>query len=297
MASSGTTIVRVEPRRNIADVGETFSVNITINEVRNLYGIDLKLQWNASILRLVRVDVQLGVESHPDGVLHEDIWVAKNETNNDVGSYWLAATSYKGNGDVSPPSFNGSGNIIITTFNVTSRGNTKLSLETTLADKPLTGETASPIPHKTLDGFFGPIHIFPSPPDTLFVGEKVNISGFIIPSEPNVEIRIEYRLRGKPSWISLANVTTNQQGNYFYIWQPREEGTYEIRTKAVFEDREETSNPLFITVEAETISWQFFDAFLVAVSLIVIVATAVVIYFNRRKKAKRIVVSSKSFRA
>lgn len=113
-------IVKVEPYASVAQVGETFTINITITDVQNLYGIEVTLNWNASVLQIVGINVRLGVESHPDGVLHQPISIAKNETRREEGSYFLAATS-----TYPAPSFSGSGNIVIITFNVTDSGSSK----------------------------------------------------------------------------------------------------------------------------------------------------------------------------
>jgi len=148
--ASPETTIRVEPYASIAQVGESFKINITLADVQNLYGVEVILQWNASILQAVGADVRLGVESHPDGVLHEDIQIVKNETMNDVGEYWLVAVS------MAPANpFDGSGNIVIITFNVTDVGSCKLDLETELRGKPPPGGIAPLIDHTTIDGFFG----------------------------------------------------------------------------------------------------------------------------------------------
>lgn len=146
--ASPATLVKVEPRSNTAPLGETFKINITLTDVQNLFGLDVTLNWNASILKMVDTDIRLGVESHPDGVLHEPIF---NQTTQEEGRYQLTATSTGRN----TPSFNGSGNIARITFNVTKVGTCELNLETELASKPPLGGVSSPIPHTTIDGFFG----------------------------------------------------------------------------------------------------------------------------------------------
>lgn len=149
------TVVKVEPYASSYDVGETFSVNLTIVDVQNLYGIEVALYWNASMLRVVNVDLRLGVESYPDGVLHELSWarilVVENNVTQKEGEYRLAATS------MSPaPSFYGSGNVVRIIFNATSSGYSKLDLETKLFDyPPLDREprVSLQIAHTTIDAF------------------------------------------------------------------------------------------------------------------------------------------------
>ncbi len=160
-AATGTT-VSVVPSSSTPRLGETFAVNITISNVQNLYAIDVTLQWNASVLQVLNVNSRLGVESHPDGVLHEslpnaEIDIVEDSVSPETGEYHIAATS------VNPaPSFSGSGNIAIVTFNVTSLGHSGLELETELADYPASGEPSNLIEHTTIAGSVNVIPEFPS---------------------------------------------------------------------------------------------------------------------------------------
>ncbi len=149
------TIIQVEPYRSFAEVGQTFTISVTVKDVQNLYGLEITLYWNQSILKAMDVDVRLGFESHGDGVLHEilgpaNVQIYENETTQEQGKYVLVASS------IAPaPSFNGSGNIVRITFNVTNTGTCGLNLQTKLYDKPPVGEVSEPIPHTTQSGFFG----------------------------------------------------------------------------------------------------------------------------------------------
>jgi ABC-type Na+ efflux pump permease subunit len=146
---SGNAVVRVQPATTAVRVDETFSVNVTVESVQNLYGLDVTLRWNSSVLQFQSVDLRLGVESHPDGVLHEDsnteIYIAENEASE--AEYRLAATA------VGPASsFNGSGTVFRINFKATTLGRSTLELETELADRPPLGETSNLIEHTTVLG-------------------------------------------------------------------------------------------------------------------------------------------------
>lgn len=145
--ASPDTTVKVEPQENTAEPGETFTIDITITDVQDLFGLEITLKWNASILQVTNVDVRLGVESHPNGVLHEPLY---NETTLEGGKYQLIGTSIGSQ----TPSFNGSGNIARVTFNVVEAGSSALDAEAKLASKPLPGGVAELIPHTTVDGSF-----------------------------------------------------------------------------------------------------------------------------------------------
>lgn len=272
--ASPDTLVKVEPSTSIADVGQTFTVNITITDVQNLFGLEVTLDWDSSILQMVGADVWLGIESNLGGVLHEPVW--ENETK-EGGRYMLYGTSvYR-----ETPSFNGSGTIASVTFNVTNVESCKLNLETKLVNKPPPGGVASPITHATIDGFFGPIHIFVSP-NLVAIDENINISGFITPAQANVEVTILYRREGETDWTTLSTVGTNEQGNYLYVWQPQEGGKYEIKATAVIEGTTETSYLVFVTVEApEQPTYPYIVIIIVIVIIVIIVAIAV--YHKRIK--------------
>lgn len=160
-AASSTTISSI-PSTTTPASGEIFAVNITVSNVQNLYGVDVELSWNASVLQVLNVDLRLGVESHPDGVLHEilpdaEIEIVENDVSAETGTYHIVATS------VNPaPSFSGSGNIAVLTFNVTSLGHSGFALETELADYPVSDDPANLIEHVTNAGAINVIPEFPS---------------------------------------------------------------------------------------------------------------------------------------
>jgi len=147
--SSSNTKVVVNPATTNAFLGETITINITISNVQNLYGLDVTLLWNPSALTIQNVNLRLGVESYLDGILHGtpsgEIFIQENTTDQENGEYRLVATS------VAPaPSFSGSGNIAIITFNVTSTGNSELVLITELADYNPSGSNL--IDHTDVNG-------------------------------------------------------------------------------------------------------------------------------------------------
>jgi len=146
--SSGTKVA-VNPASTNALLGKPITINITLSNVQNLYGVDVTLLWDPSALAIQNVNLRLGVESYPDGVLHEaagaEIFVEKNIVDQANGEYDLVATS------VSPaPSFSGSGNIVSITFNVTDIGHSELILTTELGDYNPSGSNL--IDHTDVNG-------------------------------------------------------------------------------------------------------------------------------------------------
>jgi hypothetical protein len=154
-SSQSSTVVKVEASTTSATIGKTFTVTITVTDVQNLYGLEVILNWNATVLQIINVDTRLGVESFPDGVLHESsnspaIFIAENNLTQTEGEYRLDATSM-----VPAASFTGSGNIAKITFRPISIGNSELNLRSQLYDYPPTDrdKISLPIQHTTQDSF------------------------------------------------------------------------------------------------------------------------------------------------
>lgn len=163
------TVVGVVPAQTSVQVGKTFVVNITVSNVENLYGLDVTLDYNNSVLRLVSAKPDssnlasaagfLGTSSIPDGVLYgaplvndanaiDSGCLYYNTSLSTANEYYLFATS------VNPASsFNGSGTIASLTFSVLASGHSDLRLSSMLADHPDPGETTSEaIPHSNVSG-------------------------------------------------------------------------------------------------------------------------------------------------
>lgn len=151
---SPETAVDIVPYASTADVGQSFIINVTVFNVQNLYGIEATVNWNSSVLELSNVDIRLG-HTDTDGVLYNTSstsppFIAENSTQN--GQYAISATS-----TAPAPSFNGSGNIVRITFNVTNSGHSNIDLESQLQDYPPSDREpplSLPIQHTTTGSQF-----------------------------------------------------------------------------------------------------------------------------------------------
>ena len=130
-ASAQTMTVKAEASESQPQVGDTLTVNIKISNAQNLFGVDITLNWNPSLLTVISATPLLGVESHPEGVLHESSTypIEILENTQTAEQYHLLATSTGS----TTPSFSGSGTIATVTFNVTSTGATGLTLDAELS--------------------------------------------------------------------------------------------------------------------------------------------------------------------
>jgi len=141
------TVVRVEPSASSVAVGGVFSMNVMVADVENLYGLEIILTWNSSVLRLINVELWLGQYG---GVLNNPIYIVENSSQQN--KYALSATSVP---SASP--FNGTGNIVCMNFSVASVGTCTLDLQTQLYDYPPLDRDprlSFPIPHTDIDGSF-----------------------------------------------------------------------------------------------------------------------------------------------
>jgi len=155
-ASPGT-LVKVEPQTVSADLYQTFNVSIVVADIQDLYGFEITLNWDPTILRVVKVDNRIGVEDYPGGILHKPVIIPRDNVSQDQGLYLVLAASVNPAG-----SFNGTGTVAVLTFNVTSVGTCTLFLDAELASKARQNQS-QPIDHQTINGYFGgQIPEFPS---------------------------------------------------------------------------------------------------------------------------------------
>jgi hypothetical protein len=140
------TVVKAETTTTQSYVGDTLTITIKISNVINLFGVDVTLSWNPSVLSVISATSQLGVESHSGGVLHETssypIEVVDDIASQSTGEYHLLATSTG-----SASAFSGSGTIATLTFRVVNPGSTRLALISELSDHPAAGGSANLIDH------------------------------------------------------------------------------------------------------------------------------------------------------
>lgn len=217
------TITKVDPYQTVAQRGQQFTVNITVVNVQNLFGLDVKLFWNQSILTLLNIDNMLGVQSNPGGVLYSPL-SSSNTTK--PGEYSLIGYSI----GQSTPSFNGTGVMVRLTFNVTGVGSSELALQTTLTDKPPIGGVSQPISHLTQSGYYSPsykVHVAVSPSQLDF-GGSVNVTGYVV-SNFGVNVTVQYQLQNETAWRNIGNATTNSHGNYTLMWNPSNIGLYKVK--------------------------------------------------------------------
>ena len=171
--------VYVDPS-NITDPAiapsENFTIEVKISNVTELYGFDIQLSWNTSMLNYTSHLVKIPVETYPDGVLHQPILQVKNEVNASTGTYIIVYSSLQA------PSFNGSGIVFEMTFTVLGYGECALDI----SNSDLSNRKGQPIEHTVEDGYFNNAYydvavssIVPSALNA-YIGDTVNITVVVL---------------------------------------------------------------------------------------------------------------------
>ena len=146
------TVLRFDPADVVLGpdycVGETFTLAAKIDDVEDLAGFDLIIEWNTSFLDYVDHLAKVGVETYPDGILNEPVLIFKNEANATLGQYRLAARI------LSLPSFYGSGIAFEITLRVKyqpAEPEPNINTSVVFITHPMAGSGAVPIDHSVVN--------------------------------------------------------------------------------------------------------------------------------------------------
>jgi len=149
-----------------------FNITLKIANVTNLYGFDVQIKWNPTIIGYVSHTVKVPVEDYPDGVLHEPVMQLKNiiDESANIPLAEPGTMAWIGYSSMSPaPTFNGSGIAIEFTFHVKDIGSCWIEI----VRSDLSDDKPSPIPHSVQNAYFGnappptPVDIFVYPPSVV----------------------------------------------------------------------------------------------------------------------------------
>jgi PKD repeat protein len=86
-------------------------------------------------------------------------------------------------------------------------------------------------------------------PTNITIGDNITISGSITPERPGVTVTIWFRLTSEETWSTLANVTTDENSEYSYVWEPSEIGTYELKASWEGDEITLSAESTIITVD------------------------------------------------
>ena len=119
-------IISIEPSfQSIPQVGETFTINVSISNIENLFGYDFILWYNTTVLDCLSVEWPEGhfltPTKNPNNIFN--IETIEDNFNETTGAVRVVATLTNGE----PPK-NGSGLLVKITFNSTATGSSLLRL-------------------------------------------------------------------------------------------------------------------------------------------------------------------------
>jgi len=154
------TVLRLSPS-SIEDESLTPSNNITLTveilNVTNLYGYELKIFYNNSVLNATEAVRPSGHFLEPSDPTNQFVvkWEIKNDYNATHGRIWLSYTLL-----APEPAKTGSGILAQITFHVIGVGQTPIAFR----DTKLADNTGSPIPHTAKSSYFSNTAPPPPPP-------------------------------------------------------------------------------------------------------------------------------------
>ena len=116
-SATSTVMVYVNPKNTTKDIDETFTVDIVVADVENLYGVYIPFQWDPTILEYTEHTAKIPVETYPDGILHEPGITFMDTVDPTAGTYVLAYACMD-----PAPVFDGTGIAFNLTFRVKKAG-------------------------------------------------------------------------------------------------------------------------------------------------------------------------------
>jgi len=136
-------VVKVVPETVQPKSGEDFTVQVTVEDVLNLYGLDVQMSWNTQFLAYANHTARIPVEVHSDGILHEPVNMLKDEVDTGAGTYWVA---YASMAPAQP--FDGNGTVFEMTFHAKTNGTCVLEIFSSI----LADDFGNPIAHNVENG-------------------------------------------------------------------------------------------------------------------------------------------------
>jgi hypothetical protein len=136
--------IRFDPTSSQAGVGETFSVDVRVENIANLYGVETTVRFDPAMLQVVDADAGSdGVQVYAGSWWPTGTHIVINSTDNSTGLIRFAASLLA---PMSP--LNGSGPVISIPFRAKAVGTTPVAFDTV----KLVDATATPLAVEVADG-------------------------------------------------------------------------------------------------------------------------------------------------
>jgi hypothetical protein len=182
VGASGTLpYVGFTPQSLALSVGQIFQVECSVNNVTDLYGLDIEIGWDQAIIRYVSHTVTIPVETNPGGILHSPVITWDNNTSPlppivaPGTMYFLDSASL-----LPASSFNGTGTCFMMTFQAIASGSAWINFTSvTLANQdgyviPCTSENARVIIAPTV--ITATMNIYPQALNLASEGKWITVS-------------------------------------------------------------------------------------------------------------------------
>lgn len=189
----------------------TFMINVTVAEVRGLYGYQFNLTFDPNILVCLQVQIQ--------DVLNETNYVPNQNIDNLRGFIFINVTYYS---PAVPLDIDSPTPLAMIKFRVRSMGGTNL----TLTDTGLVDSTGQPITHEVHNGYFqslivdvGVIDLFASP-NQFYKGQSTNIT-CVVTNEGNSTQSFILNIYYNSTLLATMNVTglaPNSNATMTVVW-------------------------------------------------------------------------------
>jgi len=172
-SSGEETLVYLDPSE-ILDLppSTNFTLALKIANVTDLFGFDIQVKWDPTLIGYVSHTVKVPVEDYPDGILHEPFMQLKNVIDESASipdaepgtMGWFAYAIMPG-----AATFNGTGIAVELTFHVEGVGSCWIEI----VKSDLSDHIPSPIPHSTQNAYFDnrpplqPVDVYVDPPNVV----------------------------------------------------------------------------------------------------------------------------------
>ena len=143
--AQGEIKVRLDPLTSEVQVGDTISVDIVIEDVADLYGLDVRLSFDPALLEVQDADPGTAGVQIQKGTFPAPDFVVKNEADNGAGTIWYAVSQL---GDIHPDPVSGSGVAASVTFKGLASGMSSVAF----TYQKIVNRNGDEIPATTQDG-------------------------------------------------------------------------------------------------------------------------------------------------
>lgn len=278
--AESSPLIRIDPTqtKNLS-VGETFTINVTVENCVKVLAVQVDLRYDPIVLRMLNILEGPFLPSGGETFVINETRVYE-DAEPPYGQVYYVSTIL---GEV--PGVNGSGVLFTVTFEVRSDGSSHLELfEYPGGGVSIGTYFMDPELHEIIpdlyNGFYGTPILFSPSSSEVNVGENVTFSGQVLGVEEALNVTIYYRKQGG-SWSALAILQANATGHFSYVWPTSESGVFEFKTSTVLEDVPVESSIVTVTVKSGDYLYLYIG---VGIAIVIVIVLAFVLMRRRGRR-------------